>query len=76
MQFKALYKIFIAILYLKTSFAILQVRDLPEEKVAPFQHRLAYAGDTGMVVSWNTYQQLEAPWVQYRLFSRFFGSNS
>lgn len=67
MQFKALYKIFIAILYLKTSFAILQVRDLPENKVAPVQHRLAYAGDTGMVVSWNTYQQLEAPWVQYGL---------
>lgn len=29
------------------------------------QHRLAYAGDTGMHVSWNTYSQLSKPTVRY-----------
>lgn len=64
MQFIALYKLLIAIPYLKISLAIPQVRDIPANKVAPVQHRLAYVVDNGMVVSWNTYQQLEAPWVQ------------
>jgi len=31
----------------------------------PMQVRLAYAGDTGMMVSWNTYSQLEWPTVYY-----------
>ena len=31
----------------------------------PMQVRLAYAGQTGMVVSWNTYSQLERPTVYY-----------
>lgn len=29
------------------------------------QLRLAYAGPTGMVVSWNTYSKLERPTVRY-----------
>jgi acid phosphatase type 7 len=33
----------------------------------PMQLRLAYAGDTGMVVSWNTYSQLSRPTVRYGL---------
>jgi hypothetical protein len=31
------------------------------------QLRLAYAGDTGMVVSWNTFSQLSRPTVRYGL---------
>jgi hypothetical protein len=31
----------------------------------PMQLRLAYAGSTGMVVSWNTYSQLSHPTVRY-----------
>ncbi|KAJ6003977.1 hypothetical protein N7522_005622 [Penicillium canescens] len=31
----------------------------------PMQLRLAYAGSTGMVVSWNTYSQLSLPTVRY-----------
>ncbi|KAM6503206.1 Purple acid phosphatase-like protein [Amanita muscaria] len=33
--------------------------------VTPMQLRLAYAGPTGMVVSWNTYAQLSQPKVFY-----------
>ncbi|EXJ92394.1 hypothetical protein A1O3_00944 [Capronia epimyces CBS 606.96] len=33
----------------------------------PMQIRLAYAGPTGMVVSWNTYAQLSQPTVRYGL---------
>ena len=33
----------------------------------PMQLRLAYAGDTGMVVSWNTFSQLSRPTVRYGL---------
>ncbi|KAL2012586.1 hypothetical protein VTN00DRAFT_111 [Thermoascus crustaceus] len=33
----------------------------------PMQLRLAYAGPTGMVVSWNTYSKLERPTVRYGL---------
>lgn len=33
----------------------------------PMQLRLAYAGPTGMVVSWNTYSKLEQPTVRYGL---------
>lgn len=32
---------------------------------APIQIRLAYAGDNGMAVSWNTKQQLKTPTVYY-----------
>lgn len=34
----------------------------------PMQLRLAYAGNTGMMVSWNTYSQLEQPTVYYGHF--------
>ncbi|KAF9521086.1 hypothetical protein BS47DRAFT_1404246 [Hydnum rufescens UP504] len=35
----------------------------------PMQVRLAYAGSTGMTISWNTYSQLTNPAVKYGLFS-------
>ncbi len=31
----------------------------------PMQIRLAYAGPTGMMVSWNTYEKLANPTVYY-----------
>ncbi|KAJ5584663.1 Metallo-dependent phosphatase-like protein [Penicillium hispanicum] len=36
-----------------------------KDDVLPMQLRLAYAGDTGMMVSWNTYSQLLRPAVRY-----------
>lgn len=33
--------------------------------VAPMQVRLAYAGPTGVVISWNTFSQLPQPTVRY-----------
>lgn len=33
--------------------------------VVPMQLRLAYAGSTGMVVSWNTFSRLSKPTVRY-----------
>lgn len=33
----------------------------------PMQMRLAYAGATGMMVSWNTFSQLSSPTVRYGL---------
>ena len=36
---------------------------LASNDAIPMQHRLAYAGDTGMHVSWNTYSQLSKPTV-------------
>src|SRR6266704_3445803 len=33
--------------------------------VAPMQVRLAYAGPTGVVISWNTFSQLPQPKVRY-----------
>lgn len=38
------------------------------EDINPMQVRLAYAGPKGMVVSWNTYSQLERPTVRYGRF--------
>ncbi|EED21939.1 conserved hypothetical protein [Talaromyces stipitatus ATCC 10500] len=37
------------------------------DKTAPMQMRLAYAGDRGMTVSWNTYSKLDHPSVRYGL---------
>jgi len=37
----------------------------------PMQLRLAYAGNTGMMVSWNTYSQLERPTVFYGTDPRY-----
>lgn len=34
-------------------------------KTAPMQAHLAYAGDRGMTVSWNTYSKLSHPYVRY-----------
>lgn len=67
MHFRAFYRFFIALQCLEYSFARPQVRDLPINKVAPVQHRLSYAGEVGMAVSWNTYERLDAPSVQYGL---------
>ncbi|KAK9236928.1 Metallo-dependent phosphatase-like protein [Lipomyces kononenkoae] len=38
---------------------------VPLNPVEPLQHRLAYAGATGMTVSWNTYEQISEPTVYY-----------
>ncbi|KAE8421091.1 Metallo-dependent phosphatase-like protein [Aspergillus pseudocaelatus] len=35
------------------------------DAVLPMQLRLAYAGENGMMVSWNTYSQLAKPTVRY-----------
>lgn len=67
MQIKTLANILIALQFLGYSLAMPQANPIPENKAAPVQHRLAYAGDSGMVVSWNTYQQLDTPSVQYGL---------
>jgi len=69
MHFRAFYRFFIALQCIEYSFARSQVRDLSVNKVAPVQHRLSYAGETGMAVRWNTYERLDAPSVQYGLSS-------
>ncbi|KAK9485781.1 Metallo-dependent phosphatase-like protein [Lipomyces starkeyi] len=38
---------------------------VPVNKLEPLQHRLAYAGKTGMYVSWNTYAEVKNPTVYY-----------
>lgn len=40
-------------------------KDWCNEKTKPMQIRLAYAGPTGMSVSWNTNQQLHRPTVNF-----------
>ena len=48
------------------SLALLpQVRG--QSNVVPMQTRLAYSGNTGMMVSWNTFSQLSNPTVKYGL---------
>ena len=48
-----------SLLFTSTSFA------KPQNDVLPRQLRLAYAGEKGMMVSWNTYSQLTKPTVRY-----------
>lgn len=38
---------------------------VPNNLLEPVQHRLAYAGPTGMTVSWNTYSEIKKPAVYY-----------
>jgi hypothetical protein len=38
---------------------------VPNEQRNPMQVRLAYAGDAGMMVSWNTFSELDLPFVRY-----------
>ncbi|VVT48656.1 uncharacterized protein SAPINGB_P001886 [Magnusiomyces paraingens] len=38
---------------------------IPENKLAPVQHRIAFAGEDGISVSWNTFAQLGEPQVFY-----------
>lgn len=38
---------------------------IPSNKGTPTQHRIAFAGDDGMAVSWNTYEQLTNPTVWF-----------
>lgn len=38
---------------------------IPENRLAPVQHRLAFAGENGIAVSWNTYTQINKPQVFY-----------
>ena len=47
--------------------AAFRLQPLPRDLGAPTQQRLAYLGDTGMTVSWNTYEALAAPSVRYGL---------
>ncbi|KAL7666179.1 Purple acid phosphatase [[Candida] zeylanoides] len=47
--------------------AAFHLQPLPRDLGAPTQQRLAYLGDTGMTVSWNTYEALAAPSVRYGL---------
>ncbi|KAK9478300.1 Metallo-dependent phosphatase-like protein [Lipomyces japonicus] len=37
----------------------------PQNKKEPVQHRVAYAGPTGMAISWSTYEPLTNPTVLY-----------
>ncbi|KAK9384785.1 hypothetical protein V1515DRAFT_541334, partial [Lipomyces mesembrius] len=57
----------LAVLALASStFAQINVPgQVPINPVEPLQHRLAYAGTTGMTVSWNTYEQISEPTVYY-----------
>jgi len=45
---------------------------IPANLYEPLQHRLAYAGSTGMTVSWSTYKQLQKPTVFYTTDPRNF----
>ncbi|KAK9241883.1 purple acid phosphatase-like protein [Lipomyces tetrasporus] len=50
------------------SSAVAQINvpgSVPVNKLEPLQHRLAYAGTTGMTVSWNTYEKVDEPTVYY-----------
>ncbi|KAK9458416.1 Metallo-dependent phosphatase-like protein [Dipodascopsis uninucleata] len=38
---------------------------VPVNPVEPLQHHLAYAGTTGMTVSWSTYTKIDTPTVYY-----------
>lgn len=67
MNIKTFAKILATFQTLGCSFAIPEANPIPENKVAPVQHRLAFSGDSGMVVSWNTYEELNNPSVQYGL---------
>ncbi|VVT48660.1 uncharacterized protein SAPINGB_P001888 [Magnusiomyces paraingens] len=42
-----------------------QALPIPENRLAPIQHRLALAGSGGMAVSWNTYTKLDKAEVFY-----------
>ncbi|KAF8621469.1 hypothetical protein AX15_007763 [Amanita polypyramis BW_CC] len=46
-------------------FAFIVSAAVNDASVIPMQVRLAYAGPTAMVVSWNTYSQLSHPTVRY-----------
>jgi hypothetical protein len=48
-----------------TAFAVPVTRDDCTENMDPTQIRLAYHGDSGMAVSWNTNQKLSNPTVYY-----------
>ncbi|KAG0658499.1 hypothetical protein C6P46_005742 [Rhodotorula mucilaginosa] len=41
--------------------------NIPANPYEPLQHRLAYAGPTGMTVSWNTFSLIDQPMVWYGL---------
>lgn len=45
--------------------SILAADSVSDDPYAPVQHRLAFAGDNGMVVSWNTYTSISNPTVKY-----------
>ncbi|CAH2352770.1 hypothetical protein CLIB1423_08S00694 [[Candida] railenensis] len=45
----------------------LAIQPMPRDLSSPSQQRVAFLGDTGVTVSWNTYQQLSNPTVKYGL---------
>lgn len=47
------------------SFPMPQALPIPENRLAPTQHRIALAGEGGMAVSWNTYTKIDTPTVHY-----------
>lgn len=47
------------------AFPMPQALPIPENKLAPVQHRLALAGEGNMAVSWNTFAQISNPQVFY-----------
>ena len=58
--------------FLATGWALVTLLSFPAnavtdntEGMVPMQLRLAYAGPTGMVVSWNTFSHLSQPTVRY-----------
>ncbi|KAK9350879.1 Metallo-dependent phosphatase-like protein [Lipomyces doorenjongii] len=58
--------IFVALALASAAVAQINVPgEVPINLAEPLQHRLAYAGNTGMTVSWNTYEQISEPIVYY-----------
>lgn len=52
-------------LALALPFPLPQIGPDPTDRLAPSQHRLAFAGADGMAVSWNTFDKIENPTVYY-----------
>lgn len=58
---------FLNIQLLAVCQALFQVSNAATNNTINSQLRLAYAGSTGMFVSWNTFEKLEKPTVHYGL---------
>lgn len=68
MLVNTLARVAIALQMLGGALAInLSIQPMPRDLSSPSQQRVAFLGDTGVTVSWNTYQQLNNPTVKYGL---------